>query len=855
MNKSILSGAVYACALGWTLRMFAADSALPWQREIPLREAATSVFLKAVLDTNSPYPTMSSGGADALTVNNLKMRTMIWGEPNRITISLTKNDVWDRRLNPRSLEVHTLQEITEGAFSPANKDYVGCSGMSLRPKDLGYLKTEGGPYDPYRNPIRYAFPSLKPVGQIILEIKDLEGASAPPVFQNCANGVTSLQITNGNKTAKLDYVLGMTDNVYAIRGDLAGITSPVSLRLYRHRDTSHLTYLTKDGKYKTPAAEADKAFNGPMDAPTSGRDGTYFWIRQRMPAEKTFPKGFEYVLMGVVKTPGKVNVETAENQTGLGTPVANQPLIRGWEGTPRPAISAAPGAAATATCSAGDDGKIEALVTVLTSNDGDDVMAIARKRLAQANKAGFAGVVEANTKWWNAFYDRRENGRVFHGSSGTACTEDIRHIYRSYADSHGGGTQTDMRHYECSASYAVPERDFQRWDSAPCYNEIFTTAEFVRNRGDNQDMWKELIEHWMPAGKRNAQEMFGLPGTCIVHGYLPPVVPDKYVHTTITLEFCLGTMAQTIRPAWDEWDYGGDVNFLRRQCYPMMKEMALFYAAYAKKGGDGFYHVIPSMEEERWGWSPQFSKNKDVTSSLCLFKWALTRAADAAQVLGVDAELRKQWREVAAHLAPYATWPTPDGLEYANQPGVEPTRLNGDHFGEPCMYLVILADEINLDSPPEQKEMMRRSVRALHGSGTGGQTLMLLGFPQESEPTRHSRAYDCEMLLNSRSGRIHLFPLAGQTNVVAFRNFLSRGGFLVSAAKNGDGVYYLEIGARRSVPCQLMNPWPGKSVTVHELGNARPVAVTLDKSNGECLEFAASAGHKYVIQLTESRDE
>ena len=326
MNKSILSGAVDACALGWTLRMFAADSALPWQREIPLREAATSVFLKAVLETNSPYPTMSSGGTDALTVNNLKMRTMIWGAPNRITISLTKNDVWDRRLNPRSLEVHTLQEISEGAFSPANKDYVGCSGMSLRPKDLGYLKKEGGPYDPYREPIRYAFPSLKPVGQIILGIDDLKGAGAPLVSQSCANGVTSLQITNGNKTAKLEYVLGITDNVYAIRGDLAGITSPVSLRLYRHRDTSHLTYLTEDGKYKTPAAEADKAFNGPMDAPTSGRDGNYFWIRQRMPAEKTFPKGFEYVLMGVVKTPGKVNVETAENQTGLGTPVR---LFRG----------------------------------------------------------------------------------------------------------------------------------------------------------------------------------------------------------------------------------------------------------------------------------------------------------------------------------------------------------------------------------------------------------------------------------------------------------------------------------------------------------------------------------------------
>lgn len=840
--------AVYGA--GTALMLCAAKSqTLPWQREIPLRQAAQSVFLQSPLETNSPYPTMTPfGGTDALTINNLKMRTMIWGAPDRITISLTKNDVWDRRLNPRSLEVHTLQEITDGAFSPANNDYVGRDRTTLRPKDLGYLKKDGGAFDPYRDPIRYPFPSLKPVGQIILGIDALAGASAPLVSQSCANGVVTLEITNENKTAKLEYVLAMTGNVYAIRGALAGIASPISLRLYRHRDTSHLPYLSDNGQYLTPEAEADQAFNGPIDPPTSGQDGRYFWIRQKFPAEKTYPHGFEYVLMGVVKTPGKVSLETAQNQTGLGTPVANQPLNREWKNKPRPAISAAPGAAATAAFSAGADGKVEALVTVVTSNDGDDIVAIAKKRLASAETAGFAGIADENTKWWNAFYDRRENGRIFRGSAGADCSADIREIYRSYADSHGGGTKTDMRHYECSASYAVPERDFQEWDSAPCYNEIFTTSQFVRNRGDNQDMWKELIEQWMPAGQRNARQMFGLPGMCLVHGYLPPVIPDQYVHTTLTLEFCLGTMAQTIRPAWDEWDYGGNTNFLRNECYPMMKQMALFYAAYAKKGGDGLYHVIPSMEEERWGFYPQFSRNKDVTSSLTLFKWALTRAADAAELLNVDAGLQKQWREVAAHLAPYATWPAPDGPEYANQPGLEPTRLSPDHFGEPCMYPVILADEINLDSPPEQKEMVRRSVRSLAGSGTGGQALMLLGFSTESEPARHRRDTDPETLLNSRSGRIHLFPLAGQTNEVAFRNFQARGGFLVSAAKNAGGVYYLEIDARRSLPCQLLNPWPGQAVTVCEIGKTNPVAVKIDHSNGECLEFAAAAEHHYLVK-------
>ena len=76
-----------------------------------------------------------------------------------------------------------------------------------------------------------------------------------------------------------------------------------------------------------------------------------------------------------------------------------------------------------------------------------------------------------------------------------------------------------------------------------------------------------------------------------------------------------------------------------------------FYAGYAKKGDDGFYHVIPCVEPERWGITYQFQRNKDITASLCMFRWALNRAADGAEVLGVDADLRKQWREVAAGIA------------------------------------------------------------------------------------------------------------------------------------------------------------------------------------------------------------
>ncbi len=816
--------------LGISLSALAAQP-LPWEREIPLREAAQSVSFGNRLEPGDPQPNWNSyPHGSAMTICSLKMRTTLWGPPDRITISLTKNNVWDRRVNSRGLTAPTLQEITDGAFSPANKGFEGKAHDCQRPRGYGYLRKEGGFYDPYRQPIEYSMPCLKPVGQIIVGMDPLAGAAAPDATQSCANGVTRLQVTKGDAKASLEYVLGMTSNLYAVRGKFSGIHTPLWLRLYRHRDTAHLRYMSEDGKtYTKKGTEADHAFNYPMDPPTSGKDGRYFWIRQQMPPEKTFPQGFEYVLMGVVITPGQVDVKTVEGETGLGTP------------PPDKHIAAAPGAAATATFTPAGDGKLEALVTIVTTMDGTDVIALARERLAAAEAAGFDGVVRENTAWWNAFYDKRENGRVFKGVTGTQCTEDILSIYRSCADGHGGGTKTDMRQYECSASYVPPERDAQLWSSAPCYNEIFTSKYFVRNWADHQDMWKQLVWHWRPGARDNAKNMFGMPGMCLVHGYQPPIKPDKYVHTTLTLELCLDTMAQTVKPVWDEWDYGGDIEFLRKECYPLMREMALFYAAYAKKGDDGCYHIIPSMEPEKWGYYAEFARNKDVISSLCMFRWALSRTAEASEILGVDADLRGRWREVADHLAPYPTLETADGPVYCAIQGVEPKNVPGDHFGEAVEYLTILADEVNLDSPKEQREMMLRTARKLESAGTTPQTLILLGVPAQSKWD----GFDAEALLNSRSGRMHLFPAVPPDTEMAFHNFQARGGFLVSAARNAQGVYFLEVRPRRDHVCRIMNPWPGREVVVRETRSSDPVAVRADSTNGECLVFAAVAGHTY----------
>jgi hypothetical protein len=162
-----------------------------------------------------------------------------------------------------------------------------------------------------------------------------------------------------------------------------------------------------------------------------------------------------------------------------------------------------------------------------------------------------------------------------------------------------------------------------------------------------------------------------------------------------------------------------------------------------------------------------------------------------------------------------------------------------------------LADEINLDSPQEQRERMLRTARKLSTAGTTGQTLILLGVPAESMWD----SFDAETLLNSRSGRMHLFPAIASQTEIAFHNFQARGGFLVSAARNAEGVYFLEVQSRRDNICRIMNPWPGRWVVVREVGKGELLAVRIDKSDGECLEFSAVAGKRYSIQASGASHE
>lgn len=114
--------------------------------------------------------------------------------------------------------------------------------------------------------------------------------------------------------------------------------------------------------------------------------------------------------------------------------------------------------------------------------------------------------------------------------------------------------------------------------------------------------------------------------------------------------------------------------------------------------------------------------------------------------------------------------------------------------------------------------MMLRTARVVHENCIGS-VEVYLGV---------AKGYGPEQLINSRSGRIHLFPAVPEKATVAFREMQARGGFAVSAECVRGRATYVEIKARRDGVCRLMNPWPGKPVTIRETGTGAAVSCKID---------------------------
>jgi lysophospholipase L1-like esterase len=686
----------------------------------------------------------------------------------------------------------------------------------------------------------------KPVGQVLLLAEDFVGAAQPPVSTSIHNGNNALRLTKGNATADIQMLLtGSDSNVIAIRAAYTNLTKPVALRLYRHQD-------------------ADKV----LPDPQSGSDGGYFWIQQTFAAEKTFPLGFEYFL--VAKLAGsRAAAELTQMKPGLGAAVPTR-------------NDAVPGSAATVKLPVAARRNVVVYATVVTRAEASDPLAEAKRRLAAAETLGYPGLMAQNEKRYQSLYERREKGRIFTGNIDDAKNVTLPFFYQADSQSrHTYNSNPDPEKFEGDANYSNLESDQVLWCGLQCFNEELYTPDYVACRDESvAPYYIKLFNLWRPACEAVAKAR-GFSGMLLLRGYVPPIKPDVYwspdgpANNPQAPDWA--SMVWAFKNVWDAWDYGDrDSAFLRGKVYPCLRGIADFFAAKAVPGADGYGHIEPSqIREEDIG--------RDAIDCIAAAKWALRCASQAAQILGVDTDKRKTWQERLDKIAPYYVIQNDKG---------ESVMASLVKDGEPVVagngtshFVVNVADEINLESTEEQKQMAIRSNNFKHEQPMNRQVEYLLGkspdtlwmgtaypwicafghpawmlyYAQKSGAgdfsrnlelkTKAQKTLACwlepERLCNSRSGTIFFFPCVPNGLDIAFKDFQARGSFLVSAEYKAGKVTCARIKARRNGPCAVMNPWPGNSLKIQaQPGNA---AVPAKQAPNGKVVFQAQAGTSYLL--------
>jgi hypothetical protein len=362
----------------------------------------------------------------------------------------------------------------------------------------------------------------------------------------------------------------------------------------------------------------------------------------------------------------------------------------------------------------------------------------------------------------------------------------------------------------------------------------------------------------------------------------------------------IGASAWIAQLFWWRYQYSSDLDMLREQAYPFMRDVAQFYRGYALMGDDGHYHIFPAVAPEQSPWWAT-----DPAIDLALIRAHLNATLAAGSLLGVDAGLRAGWQDLLERLAPLHS----DGEVILDYQGAPPNgRLA--HVG--LLTCTFTAGEIGLGSPPEQQALARRTLervltRSSHkvvdyplpiptwnddvnwpaivayaarlGMGEAARTWLYdLGVFQHLKPNgtfcfdtpltdeqREVRwwmpdtgtactAAVSEMLLQSYEGAIRVAPAVPADWDAEFSGLLAMGAFEVGATIRGGRTQQISVHSLRGERCRIISPWPAwpaHQVQVRLYGEPVEYDVEAggDAAGGteQVITFSTTAGSRYVI--------
>ena len=394
-------------------------------------------------------------------------------------------------------------------------------------------------------------------------------------------------------------------------------------------------------------------------------------------------------------------------------------------------------------------------------------------------------------------------------------------------------------------------------------------GDFTANRLESADTYFDCCDFFVPIGRRIAREYYGGRGVFFsLEGF--PLDPEDDLDGQVPLGRMAYMTGWTSSRYLEYWQYTRDREWLAKRGYPMLKDCALFYLDFLLKAPhpdlpeqlkDGKYHAFPSIQGENAIPGDPMALC-DTPQVLMHARHALYAAIVAAKELGVDEDLRAQWKE---------------RLENLNEPEI--SKLKG--YDLHC-FLAEPPEFVRRAMPYAPKAWDGKSVRArdhesywyfghslrwrigylrnngfifgrdwpeyrsalrawMHPNGlVWGMSLQKYGRSGGWTETLSCMAPLQDMLLQSWDGAIRLFPWWPLDREVSFSNWRAQGAFLVDAACNGGEVTRFTVRSEKGEDCLVHGAW-----TVTDASGA---VIPQDKDKFGRSRFKTVAGGLYQLK-------
>ncbi|MBX7256970.1 MAG: hypothetical protein K1Y02_11465 [Candidatus Hydrogenedentes bacterium] len=787
-----------------------------------------------------------------LLLGNGDLGASIWADGETLVFTLGKNDVWDRRFNDtHDRPIITFDELVEQVvsgtwnFSDPNNYY--CSQA-----------------------VEFNFsPTPKPVGQVRL--------TGLGQISNLHLRLVDATLTFDTPNGKVAVIIERARNVVFIRVP-AEAAKKLQVDIYRPRETLDwsqpspppASFMSQPSKENA----ADPA-NAPLAPPETGITEDTFWVLQRIPAEPTYPEGFSVAVAAIV--------DGARSELSQETDRAVCKITS----TQKPWVTIAVG--------------------VRTTGDGDTEPAAGACRLAEdAADDPWKKIHTAHAAEWAEFWSRSaieitaSNGEK--AQANLASTQDAalaeelfyRNVYLLGCCIRPGAVAPSLNGnwiwMDLAPWHGIYMLDYN-------FQQTFWPT-FICNHADLAQPYFDRICQTFPIALKNTPFAYGkeAAGATFNPGDYP-IRHDGMLYAGYLFNPIMETSAWVMQHFWHQWQYVGDREFLEQKTYPMMVEVARFYewllqrtqredlASLVPK--DGRLHILPTFSPEHWGTvSPKFVNNRDSASAIAFTRYHLLATAEAADVLGRDAEKAARWRALATNLSDYPTFESPEGTIFVDVRDAPPIEYNNPV----PLFPVFPGEDPTLWANPRQIEIARRTAKLIQTNGNNSMVALgverarlgiddsLAQFLADVRKRQYPNgvlemalADKCprfmklaiftenfaaagvvaEHLLQSHpdaTGKplLRLFPVLPTGMDARFAGLVGEGAFEVSAERKQGRVTEVKITSRRGAPCRLLNPWGTEKARLKEKGGE------IQTLEGNVLEFPTRSGSSYTLVSTEN---